>query len=284
MKKLIILLLSLCVCLLAACAKENQETGGTSVTSAPVEISAPETTGAPETAAPAEPTEETTAPTEETTVKETATEEPTEEESSSEEPSTEPEGPLSPVSVSAQLHHDSVGHVWLQFIGAYENTGDTPLQLAYADATLSGPGVKDIVLSDLEPYPQVIAPGETGYYYEMKQVDLDSSAELTASLTPEFSPAEAPVRFEATENLVRDTPYGLEVQGTLAPEALKEEGMICVAAVLLDGDGVPFTVLYDYFTAEDIAQGFILSADQLPEGTLAADAAQCLIFAYPYEV
>ena len=248
MKKLIVLLLCLSLTLLAACGDREEPATESAVI---------------------ETTEETTEAPAETTEVPTETEEP---------------GPLETVSVSAGLHHDSVGNVWLQFIGAYRNCGEEPLQLDYMDVTVSAAGAEEIALTSVEPYPQVIAPGETGYYYEMKRVDLGDAAELSADPEVSWTPAEEPVRYKAEELTVRDTPYGLEAAGTLEKSALQEENMICVAAVLLDEESGPLAVLFDYFTPEDLANGFVLSGSQLPEELHAADVSKCLLFAYPYEV
>lgn len=272
MKKLMILLLCLCICLLAACAKENVPSSATVVTAAPSEITASSETGA-------EPAESTEAeiPSETETASQPK-------ESSAEETSSEPEGPLSVVSVSARLHHDSVGNVWLRFIGACKNTGDTPLQLDYTDVTLSAAGTEDVVLTSVEPFPQVIAPGETGYYCEMKPVDLDDSVQLTAAFEPPFSPAETPVRYETEKVQVLDSAYGLEVRGLLEKAAMEEKNMVCVAAVLLDGDGAPIAVLSDYLSMDETDGSFTLEGNRLPEEVRAEDVARCLVFAYPYEV
>lgn len=260
MKKLTVLLLCLSLTLLAACGSGKEPA---------TESAVPETTEAPAETTEV-PSETTEAPTE--TVTETVTE------------TEEPEGPLTAVSVSAQLYHDSVGNVWLQFVGAYKNTGDTPLELDYADVILRAEGTESVALTSVEPYPQIIAPGETAYYYEEKQVDLDDSVQLTPVLKPEFREAQEPVRYEVTESAVKDTSYGPEVRGTLEPAAQKEENMICVAAVLLDKEEKPLAVLFDYFTPEDIENGFDLSGGHLPGEFRGEDAASCLIFAYPYEV
>lgn len=191
------------------------------------------------------------------------------------EETTEESLPYETAFSSLRITQDSDGNDWLSVLVAYENTGDTPLFLNYSTMTVYADD-EEIDLEDVAAYPQVIAPGETGYYFEQVHIDFEPTAasfEINAQIEP--TDAETTVFYEVQNIRCRNSAFGLEVSGELNASG----GLVCVCAILFDADGNPVAVLSDYLSADET--GFVLSGDKVD--LTAEELSDCVVYAYPYD-
>lgn len=229
--------------------------------------------------------EETTITTEQTTTAEPApdqtTEEPTYTETSTEIDISEPDDEPCLLTYSAvTTYQDSVGNTWLNVMVGYTNFSDAPVLLDYCDISVDADGEAILTLTDVAAYPSVIAPGETGYYFEQTHVELEGSEVLGLIFEPSIETTTEKEYFSVSEVQVVDAAFGMEVSGVIdIPSPVS--GLIEVCAILYDANGLPITVLFDYLEGSET--NFILSGDRLPEGTTAADISDCVVYACLYE-
>lgn len=248
----LILIFALLLICLAACSEEKAET------TVPVPETEETTTAAP-SESDEEMTEESTS---ETTV----------------EPTQDEDYTIAYASVTT--HEDGQGNTWLNVMVGYTNDSDKPLLLDYCDISVDADGEAFLTLTDVAAFPSVIAPGETGYYFEQVCVDVPDGAILGLIFEPAISPCEERAYFPVSDVLVLDAAFGIEVSGTVEVPA-GTSGLVEICAVLFDANGQPVTVLYDYVDAAETA--FILSGDRLPEGMTAEDFSDCVVYACLYE-
>lgn len=225
-----------------------------------------------------------------TSSQESTTDTPTTAEPTSEAPTTEPpseqetesqgQTAYEQVYAAATTHRDGVGNIWLNVIVAYENTGSEPLYLDYSTIAVYSGGEEVIRLDSVVAYPQVIEPGQIGYYFEEKQVDFAENDTLTLQMEPRINATTAREHFPIDDVQLRDAAFGVEVHGMFEVPA-QVSGLVCVSAILFDLEGNPITVLYDYVDAS--ATDFVLSSDKLPEDVSIEDISSCIAFAYLYE-
>lgn len=180
---------------------------------------------------------------------------------------------------AAKTQRDAVGNIWLNVIAAFENISEETIYMEYSDIAVYAEGEETIVLEQVPCFPQVLAPGQVGYYFEQRQVDIDEDKPLLLEMMPNIHRSE-PVELFAVEDMqIRDSAYGVEIQGMF--DAKNAGGLVCVAVVLFNLDGDPFFVLFDYVSAAE--NGFVLSGDKLPEGLKNSDISSYIAYAYTYE-
>lgn len=257
MKRLLCLLCALCLLALSACQPDS-----------PVESSTPSESESSSTSEPS-----TTLPSEST------------------DDSTEP----APVGANYELgepkavtYLDAGGAVWAMGFAEVKNTGDQPLLLGYGEFELaSKDGQRLTTIDTVSAFPQVILPGESGYYFEVVETALSAPDELKLLLKPDIQPAEAAcIRYEITESRLRDSPYGgVELLGAIqGGENAPENAMACVAALLFDANGaflgLVSTMLIDSPQA-DAEAVFAAQSFKLPGELKASDVAETRIYAYP---
>lgn len=225
--------------------------------------------------------DETTVPVPQTTTAPSESDEETTDESTSEttiEPTQEEDYSIAYASVTT--HEDGQGNTWLNVMVGYTNDSETPLLLDYCDISVDADGEAFLTLTDVAAFPSVIAPGETGYYFEQVCVDVPDDAILGLIFDPAISPCEERAYFPVSDVLVLDAAFGIEVSGMVEVPA-ETNGLVEICAILFDANGQPVTVLYDYVDAAETA--FILSGDRLPEGMTAEDFSDCVVYACSYE-
>lgn len=254
MKKYIVFLLTICLLAttLFACGKEAEPTVVT------FEKDTTEATTQPPQTSPTETTEPTTIP--------------------------EPTGEVHTVYYemthsSARIERDSVGNLWLNVMISFMNKSEETISLPYSTIYIYANGEEVMQLEDVMCYPQILEPGETGYYFEQRQVDLDESLELTAETSPNVERANGMIKYAVEDIQLRDSAFGVEVYGMYQTEEAVS-GLMCAAVVLFDLEGKPFAVLSDYFDASE--KEFILSSDKLPEGLRVSDISSYIAYVYPY--
>lgn len=264
MKRIFAILLLCCV-LLCACARTES---GTPTTTAPA-------TDAP-TESAVQPTEPNTEP---------PTSAPTDEPTDANAPIEEPYA-LCESSSTVNCYRDSQGAIWAQTIIAVTNLCDYPLFLSNATSAVlqDADGAEVAVIKNISAYPQVIATGETGYYYEETQLDLGETAEL--SLFPDIIAREATQEevllatpLTVTDDTLSESVYGgLRLTGRVAGC----DGLTCISAVLFDKDAAPVGLLFT-LTSINGESDFELNSFMLPEDLTAAGIADYRIYAYSYQ-
>lgn len=202
---------------------------------------------------------------------------------------TELEESTAPYQVAAQRcepYWNLSGELWAQVIVEVANTGSTPLRLENAPYRISDAEGKTVASDKaISAYPQVIAPGETGYYYVETYLDTLSQEGLMLDFTPAAEPCETqPTRFAAEETTLSDSRYGgLELVGTLRNETGADAVRYCVAALLFNNENKLIGLFSDLPEQTIPAAGtqhVELASYMLPDTLKAADVARCEVLAY----
>ena len=259
MKKLLILLLSVCL-LLCLCACDEEAASESAET--------PESTAATEHL-PQENPESTAA------------------ESSEESVSEEVREDILPINYASALsYRDESGVIRVLGIAWVVNTTDAPLALPACTMDFTDTNGNIVCSADsVSAYPPVIAPNESAYYYEKLEPDLADTCDLTLSLTvPEPTPADV-IRYEVGEITINDSPYGGLVLSSQVTNTTGETGeLVCVAVVLFGESDEPLavvqTVLMEPLAAGQTVDFYI--EDFLLPAELTSDAISSVqAFAYP---
>lgn len=260
MKRLICLILALCLLALSACGTK---------TPAPTESTAPSFSSTEATTVP------TTEPTTESTTKPTT------------EPA--PQAAYELGQCSASAYRDDSGAIWAMGLAEIVNTGEKPLFLDYGafDVTDAN-GNAVLSVSSVAAYPQVILPGERGYYFEVFEPGLPDTQALSLTVTPDIREATVDaVRYEVTETQLRNSPYGgLELTGLVKNTSDQNGELVCIAAILLGKDGAPLGILTNILT-ETLKAGaqveFAAESFMLPPELKASQVDELVICAYPLQ-
>lgn len=192
---------------------------------------------------------------------------------------------------SVKFHQDSIGTIWSQAIFEVTNTGKDALYLDYGSYELEA---KDGTLihtasGTVEAYPQIIEPGEKGYYYEEQMMSEGTPTE-DISIAPRAVAKKATVenvRFEVSDTEIYDKEYGnLDLHGRLTNTSNDVQSMVTVAAILYNENNEPigqlFTILLDEIQPGEQV-GFELESMSLPEGINTQSVANYEVFAYPVQ-
>jgi len=202
----------------------------------------------------------------------------TEEPDSEQRAPEEPKMPYELVHAYAETSRDAVGNVWLNVVAAVKNTSDEPICLRQSTLLVSTASTELVSIEDAVCYPNVIEPGDCGYYCERCRVELDVNETLRVEVQPNVERAIGMSNQTVEDYRLYDLAYGIEVHGTYEPQV--KEGIVCVAAILFDLNGDPVAILSDYIDASQTQ--FVLSSDKLPEG-LHSSLVTAKIFVCPYE-
>ena len=259
MKKLFILLLSVCL-LLCLCACDRN--------AASASAEAPESTAATELL-PQENPESTAA------------------ESSDESVSEEVREDILPINYASALsYRDESGVIRVLGIAWVVNTTDAPLALPACTMDFTDINGNIVCSADsVAAYPPVIAPNESAYYYEKLEPDLADTCDLTLSLTvPEPTAADV-IRYEVGEITINDSPYGGLVLSSQVTNTTGETGeLVCVAVVLFGEFDEPLAVVQTVLmeplaagqTVDFYIEDFLLPAELTSDAVTSVQA-----FAYP---
>ena len=210
MKRSILILLACVLALLCACAAKPEPTE-------------------PQGSSSAAPSEPSSAPV------------PSTEESSSAPSKTEP--PTASFKVTDQrlnVYRNRAEEFWGQVIAAVQNTGDAPIYLQ--DSTFHITDAEGTSLASdttVSAYPQIVAPGETGYYYAETYLETESAEELMLEFTPQVSvSAQQAVAYTVENPDLQDSRYGgMELRVTLSNSTAQDTRHYCVAVLLFDAEG-----------------------------------------------
>ena len=259
MKKLFILLLSVCL-LLCLCACDRN--------AASASAEAPESTAATELL-PQENPESTAAESSDESVSEEATED------------------ILPINYASALsYRDESGVIRVLGIAWVVNTTDAPLALPACTMDFTDINGNIVCSADsVAAYPPVIAPNESAYYYEKLEPDLADTCDLILSLTvPEPTSADV-IRYEVGEITINDSPYGGLVLSSQVTNTTAETGeLVCVAVVLFGESDEPLAVVQTVLmeplaagqTVDFYIEDFLLPAELTSDAVTSVQA-----FAYP---
>ena len=210
MKRSILILLACVLALLCACAAKPEPTEPQGSSSA----------------APSEPSSEPV---------------PSTEESSSAPSKTEP--PTASFKVTDQrlnVYRNRAEEFWGQVIAAVQNTGDAPIYLQDSTFHITDAEGKSLASdTTVSAYPQIVAPGETGYYYAETYLETESAEGLTLEFTPQVSvSAQQAVAYTVENPDLQDSRYGgMELRVTLSNSTAQDTRHYCVAVLLFDAEG-----------------------------------------------
>lgn len=259
MKKLLILLLSVCL-LLCLCACDEEAASESAET--------PESTAATEHL-PQENTESTAAESSDESVSEEVTED------------------ILPINYASALsYRDESGVIRVLGIAWVVNTTDAPLALPACTMDFTDTNGNIVCSADsVSAYPPVIAPNESAYYYEKLEPDLADTCDLILSLTvPEPMSADV-IRYEVGEITINDSPYGGLVLSSQVTNTTAETGeLVCVAVVLFGESDEPLAVVQTVLmeplaagqTVDFYIEDFLLPAELTSDAVTSVQA-----FAYP---
>lgn len=187
------------------------------------------------------------------------------------------------------FHQDSIGTIWSQAIVEVANTGNDDLYLDRSSYELvSEDGTIIHTTSNVfTPYPQIIGPGEKGYYYEENMMDAGTPTD-GISITPHISAKTSQsenIRLEVSATEIYDKEMGgIDLHGKIKNTTGVEQSNINVVAVLFDGNGQPIGQLWTILMNPihpDEEMGFELEPMSLPDDITKASIADYKVYAYP---
>lgn len=184
------------------------------------------------------------------------------------------------------VYRNRAEEFWGQVITAVTNTGDAPIYLENSSFRISD-AEKKSAASDttLSAYPQIVAPGETGYYYAETYLETESADGLSLEFTPQISAfSQQPVNYTVEDALLQDSRYGgMELRVTVSNATAQDTRRYCVAVLLFDGQGTLLGQFYDVPSVKIPAGGsqvLELSSYMLPETVTTTQVADYRILAY----
>lgn len=275
MKRILCLLLGLAlVLLLCACAPRRP---------APTELST-----APTPSETDAPPESSLQPSESESATEPAGTEPTE---STAEPTgtPEPDEVLTVTYTAAVCYADGQGGVLTQLLCVVKNTGEETLVLESGSFVLSD-GQSRHYVSDVAAWPQVLRPGESGYFREYVS-DLSFAEGAQPEVTPFLSShaasdreSAAATRYEVVRSELRDSVYGgITLDGYVQYTGGSDSWGLCVVCVLFDENDLPVGLICAVVDCPQkiSAVHFDVGDFELPPNVKAAALGRYELFAYP---
>ena len=190
---------------------------------------------------------------------------------------------------NAETWVNSIGTVWVQVIVEVTNTGSVPLYLSSGAFDLedqSGSLVKSV--SMVSSYPDIIEPGEKGYYYEETTLDVDEPIELVVLPRPDIRRARIEnIRYAVTDLTLSETTFNdIKMMGRVENTHDEEQEMVYVVAILFDSNGVPIgrilEIIMEHFQPGDKI-GFEASSFSMPNRIKLGDIASHEVYAYPMQ-
>ncbi len=180
---------------------------------------------------------------------------------------------------------DSIGSKYVQVYFSVKNTGKVNLYLGSGSADIeNSEGSLEDTVSSISAYPDILKPGETGYYFERTLYDGTATTGLKAIAHVDIEKASADcIRYKVSDISIKDEQYlGAKVIGRVENTTDEEGSMVEVAALLFDTNGgligVEFTYLDGSFAAGD-KKSFECSS--LNTSLKASDVSKYEVYAYP---
>ena len=195
---------------------------------------------------------------------------------------------------SAKMWKDSIGASWVQIIVPVVNNGSKNLYLSTGKVDLEDTNGKLVKSCDMvNSYPDIIQPGETGYYYNETTLDGVDVQEL--KVVPHFDVKESKrdcIRLDISEVSVKNNELlghvmGISVDGRVENKTSEEQKMVYVSANFFDADkkliGHAFTIMTDDIAAGDKI-GFSMNTLSTLDGLTADNIASYEVIAYPLQM
>ena len=189
---------------------------------------------------------------------------------------------------NVSFYRDSISDLIGQSIVEIENTGSSNLYLDFSSYELTAEDgtIIHTTSGSFTPAPQVIEPGEKGYYYEEQLMD-DQTPTEGITITPHINASTAKVdnvRLEVSNTEVYDKDMGsVDLHGKVKNTTGAAQTDICVTAVLFNENAEPIgqlsTVLANTLQPDEEI-GFELEPVFLPEDITSASIADYKVFAY----
>ncbi len=184
---------------------------------------------------------------------------------------------------------DSIGTKYIQVIVPVTNTGTKNLYLNNGTIDLEdSDGHLVDTLNMVSAYPQILAPGETGYYIE-ETFDGTDGADVTALLHEKIKEATVQnIRYEVSDVSVKNGQFtGIEITGRVENTTNEDGKLVYVVAILYNSNNEPighaFTIMTDDLVAGDKV-GFSMSTMVSPSQIKASDVDHYDIYAYPQQM
>lgn len=180
---------------------------------------------------------------------------------------------------------NSINTKWVRVIVPIINDGKADLYLSSSSIDLETSDGKLIqTLKYVSVYPEVIKPGETGYYFQETTYDGNETKNIKAILHPDVDKAKVEcVRLKTSDLQLKDDKYtGLKVIGRVENDTDDEQSLVYVAAILYDKNknviGIKYTIISD-----DIGVGEKIGfeAISLTSDIKSSNVASFEVIAYP---
>lgn len=193
---------------------------------------------------------------------------------------------------NARTWVNSIGTAWVQSVFEVKNTGTVPLYLSSGAYDLEGTdGLLVKSRSLVSVFPQVINPGESGYYYEETTLDnAPANGELVIIPRPDVREAKVEhIRYPITDFQLSKGSYGrgIKMMGRVENTSAEKQSLVYVSAVFLDENNNPIGV-NSTIIMESIEPGskigFESSTSSLPVDITIDKIARYAVFAYPWKM
>lgn len=186
------------------------------------------------------------------------------------------------------LYKSSIGTTWVQICVPVKNTGTTNLYLSSGSIDLENSEGHLVESRNMvSSYPQVLLPGEIGWYYEETTLDIDPSSELKAIPHVDIKAAKIDcIRYEVSDITISDDKYsGIKITGRVENKTEKDESLPYVVIFLYDENdsfiGSAFTIMDKLAAGEK--KGFSMTTFSSYDAFKAENVTRYEIFAYPFQ-
>lgn len=184
--------------------------------------------------------------------------------------------------------NDSINYEHVQIIAPITNTGSRNLYLKSGSIELiASDGSLIDNYSYVDAYPQILAPGETGYYYVTRSSSDGYGDNLSAVVHVEVDIATVPlVRFNVTDVTFKNDDFtGLQATGRIHNDTNNDESLPKVVVIPMDSNGTPLCVLEDYTDSVNAGDSMGFSASDLGIPDIdASEVASYAAYSYPNQI
>ncbi len=158
---------------------------------------------------------------------------------------------------------NSIGTTWYQGIVEIVNTGNVDLMLESGRFDIENPdGTLFASKNYISAYPQIISPGEKGYYYDastLEGADLNAQYKIVPKIEAVKSTSPK-IRLTAKEFRIEDTEYfGMKAIGRVENTSEQEQKSAHVTVVCFDEEQKPIYVFSGY--ADDMKPGDVVGEE-----------------------
>ncbi len=179
---------------------------------------------------------------------------------------------------------NSLGTPWAQAIFSITNTSDHNLYLSSSSLDLeTESGALVATRNYIGAYPQIIAPGETGYYYEEFALDSVTEGELNSNwhLSVESATVKQ-VKFPVTDIVLSEDNFGfIKAIGRVENPTGETQSLVFISIMLFDAENNPIGHMFTFVElAPNDKKGFECSSFTLPDDISIDDVASYTAVAF----